>query len=94
MPTEAENAAALKQFNDFIARTGGAAYPYNFTGPGGETSQGASGMTLRDYFAAQAMAGMLANGGGPQALWINDKPGNLARFSYERADAMLVERAK
>ena len=46
-----------------------------------------SGMTLRDYFAAKAMQGMLAeNGGG--ALHNT----NLSDFAYLIADAMLKAR--
>lgn len=48
------------------------------------------GMTLRDYFAAKAMAALIANnwpihGGAKNAI---------ANVSYEMADAMLEERAK
>ena len=46
-----------------------------------------TGMTLRDYFAAKALQGMLAeNGGGPM------RNNTLAEFSYEIADAMLKAR--
>lgn len=47
-----------------------------------------NGMTLRDYFAAKAMAGFLASE--------TDAPtfGQLAKFAYQCADAMLAERAK
>jgi hypothetical protein len=55
------------------------------------------GMSLRDYFAAQAMAGMLTNGHGPTAFWIIDKPRDgrlpLTEKAYQIADAMLAERA-
>ena len=43
-----------------------------------------NGMTLRDYFAAKAMQGMLAENGGGATH--ND---DLAKFAYEMADAML-----
>jgi len=46
------------------------------------------GMTLRDYFAGQAMAGMLAS---PS---VNSKAGVLAGACYEQADNMLKERTK
>jgi len=44
-----------------------------------------SGMTLRDYFAGQVMAGMAANDASAQdrALW-----------AYEMADAMLAARER
>jgi len=47
------------------------------------------GMSLRDYFAAKAMQGIISNPGGPAPKW--DK---VARDSYAAADAMLEERSK
>ena len=47
-----------------------------------------SGMTLRDYFAAKAMAALLST---PEAF---DAPVlGIARAAYEQADAMLTQRA-
>lgn len=43
------------------------------------------GMTLRDWFAGQALAGLLVNGGG--ATWDTD-----ATDAYKAADAMLTAR--
>ena len=43
------------------------------------------GMTLRDYFAAKAMQGMLAC---PGSIRVNDD----ANFAYQMADAMLKAR--
>jgi hypothetical protein len=45
------------------------------------------GMTLRDYFAAQAVQGICASG--PSEDWTNDQ---LAAEAYELADAMLKAR--
>ena len=48
-----------------------------------------SGMTLRDYFAAKAMQGMVAN----PSYSINDwSKRDIAIQSYEMADAMLKAR--
>ena len=44
------------------------------------------GMDLRDYFAAKAMQGLLANG--------NTRGANLIRLSYQIADEMMEERNK
>jgi len=45
------------------------------------------GMSLRDYFAAKAMQGMLSDPkSGSQSI--------VARYAYEVADAMLEERKK
>jgi len=48
-------------------------------------------MTLLDYFAGQAMAGMLANAG-----FSKDFPcdGDLAQDAYEKADAMIAEKRR
>lgn len=45
------------------------------------------GLTMRDYFAAKAMQGMLSENSGIR--YSND---DLGRFSYELADAMLKAR--
>lgn len=70
--------------------TGGYAYPTSIQEAGGTGI--VYGMTLRDYFAAQSLAGLLGrswdthNNTGEQviAMW--------ARSAYAVADAMLVER--
>lgn len=48
----------------------------------------ACGMSLRDYFAAQALSGVMADPNG----W--NRPANTAANAYDYADAMLAERAK
>lgn len=50
------------------------------------------GMSLRDYLAAKAMQGMLADM--PKLLHGFNWQENVARASYEIADAMLAEREK
>ena len=47
------------------------------------------GMTLRDYFAAKAMAALIRTLGDMPAV-----PHGLTRDAYEMADAMLLEREK
>ena len=47
------------------------------------------GMTLRDYFAAKAMQGMLAGTLTPEAIWSQDE---VAETAYNVADAMLKAR--
>ena len=49
-----------------------------------------SGMTLRDYFAAKAMQGILASNDIPSA-WT---PERTAYECYDMANAMLAERSK
>ena len=48
------------------------------------------GMTLRDYFAAKAIAGICAH----RDSWGLTSPHALAALAYNIADAMLAERAK
>lgn len=88
-------------------KTGGAAFP----SPGvvlhsgtREQQQGAyEGMSLRDYFAAKTMQGLLsvlANPAGAEAVLCRatqlgvDVETLLSSDSYKVADAMLAERAK
>lgn len=61
---------------------GGPAFPHHFT----QDSVGdCKGMTLRDYFAAKAMQGFLAN---PERSNTRD----VAKWAYSAADAMLAAR--
>ncbi len=48
------------------------------------------GMSLRDWFAGQALAGMLANSEGNRNL--NEEQWSL--YAYTQADAMIAERNK
>jgi hypothetical protein len=68
-----------KMIND-----GGPAFPR--TGSDGHT-QPQSGMTLRDYFAAAALQGLMAKME-PE----NQLEHHIAKWSYEAADAMLKVR--
>lgn len=69
--------------------TGGQAFPAS--GHPGQQFIQQEGMTLRDYFAAKAMQGMLANPG----MWdlINEKHAqSVAIDAFQVADAMLKAR--
>lgn len=57
---------------------------------------GAPGMTLRDYFAGQAMSGMLAWAGDEASgSWnTNATSDDIAQMAYKHADAMLAARSK
>jgi hypothetical protein len=56
--------------------------------PTGSFYHAYDGMTLRDYFAGQALAGFCANKDAAH----NTSPFTLARGAYSIADAMLDER--
>lgn len=72
-------------------RTGGPAFPVPRPDMTihGQTIEETQGMTLRDYFAASALQGILAHPNGIAGLW-----GLAAEHAYKAADAMLAERKK
>ena len=51
-----------------------------------------TGMTLRDWFAGQALAGLTASDSG-DAIW-NGWAAATAKAAYQMADAMLAERER
>lgn len=71
------------------ANNGGPAFPVTPTDRSGQIGPTEFGMTLRDYFAAKAMQGIDAN-----AQFSKSTATDIARWSYEQADAMLAEREK
>jgi hypothetical protein len=72
--------------HDMTTNTGGAAFPYAAV----HGCNGEYGMTLRDYFAAKAMQGLIASAN-QKGLYA--PPDNeLASAAYELADAMLKAR--
>jgi len=66
-----------------VIRGGEMAFPLHNTGHGAPYDEG---MTLRDYFAAKAMQGLLSDGVGS----LSDE--ELADWAYKLADAMLKHR--
>ena len=66
---------------------GGSAFPSTQYVSGISPTGHSVGMTLRDYFAAKAMQGMMANS------W-NSNYGDWAEHAYIMADAMLKAREK
>ena len=73
--------------------TGGPAFPGTQYAGGISPTGHATGMDLRDYFAAKAMQGFLAgdamlNESDTSKEWLN----NIADAAYEMADAMLKAR--
>lgn len=70
--------------------TGGSAFPYSALMPSGPTMFADSeGMTLRDYFAAKAMQGLLELAPKDKQQWTNKLT---AETAYKMADAMLEAR--
>ncbi len=74
------------------------AFPYQFVA--NEDSEENRGLSLRDYFAAKAMQGIVTNSSFHDATFITaQKQGRsvgelIAAVSFEYADAMLSERLK
>lgn len=79
---------------------GGQAFPQPVTvGPNDDLYPAYPGMTLRDWFAGQALAGLCANPGGPfqsnpMSGWgmANCGIDDVARQAAALADSMLAER--
>ncbi len=70
---------------------GGPAFPCEVLVDQCGTKSTWEGMTLRDYFAAKAMQGLLAQSGGTAH---SSNVGLGAEYAYKMADAMLAERNK
>lgn len=50
-------------------------------------------ISLRDYFAGQAIQGMLSNGFIPKVTWVDGNPEyDYVKAAYTIADKMLIER--
>lgn len=72
---------------------GGAAFPSVCLGDPGHPSS-LPGMSLRDWFAGQALAGMMANANIPfSADYAECEPAQIASAIYDIADASIAERA-
>lgn len=71
-------------------KTGGATFPAS--GRPGKQHLSQEGMTLRDYFAAKAMQGILVNTERNEFSF--GKVDEIASKAYELADAMLRAREK
>lgn len=84
--------------------TGGPAYPTRDYWDDAERNKHEHGMTLRDWFAGQALAGVMASaeehftgdGKSEKAIadWHDRVETNWATFCYRMADAMIAERSK
>ena len=70
-------------------KTGGPAFPTDNAHQNGPNTFHFEGMTLRDYFAAKAMQGLLA---GLLADRMDVKWQNIAIDAYRQADAMMKAR--
>jgi len=76
---------------------GGAAFPTkNWQQPAIRASGYSEGMSLRDYFAAKAMVGLIMRDdmGAFNFLTFSDDPVRFALWAYDIADAMLKAREK
>lgn len=66
---------------------------YNNGGPAFPITAGNAvyghGMTLRDWFAGQALAGIMTN-----SMWVRQDSSEVVLSAYRLADAMIVAREK
>lgn len=56
---------------------------------GSLTNAGSMGLSMRDWFAGQALAGMMAN-----PLWDKENPDDMAWSAYKHANEMMEARKK
>ena len=79
-----------------MSNNGGSAFPYSALSPDGpKVYEDSEGMSLRDYFAAVALQGLIAagtNGTVSDRTWTF--PELRSKFAYEYADEMLKAREK
>ncbi len=72
--------------------TGGPAFPTkNYQSVVPVSTGYSEGISVRDYFAAKAMQGLIEATVGPETVWTPDE---LAESAYILADAMLSQREK
>ena len=71
-----------------MSSNGGPAYPVKYQDGAGGYEQ-ADGISIRDYFAAAAMQGLLA-----YPIPSNPTSDVIAEWAYEQADAMLAARER
>lgn len=76
-----------------IAYDGGPAFPVGFA-PDGSPDGVSCGMTLRDWFAGQALAALLSSPEDANSRSARLNPTMAAGWSYEFADAMLAARER
>lgn len=86
VPTPNTGAAISAAAEQKQHRTGGAAFPRPTSDMPGQV-----GMHLRDYFAGQALVGLLAAYAGGEERFPAD--GKAAQWAYEYADAMIAHRS-
>lgn len=79
---------------DYMKDTGGSAFPVQaFIHPNGNVIYGENGMTLRDYFAGQALNGIMSGNSFPGKSG-SELCDTVAIACYSVADAMIAERGK
>lgn len=69
---------------------GGPAFPSDKACESFQCRKPSNGMSLRDWFAGQALAGLLAGGPAGDEFGVN----HFAKAAFYQADAMLAERSR
>jgi hypothetical protein len=78
------------QDGTLLMAVGGPAFPHSYEVMPSVERHTYTGMTLRDYFAAKAMVGILANDSNPGP----EQVPHIVASAYILADAMLSQREK
>lgn len=73
--------------------TGGPAFPCETPVAGGGTYY-TSGLTIRDYFAGQALQGLLASDAQVPLPTIEEIAAHFAKIAFIYADAMIAQRER
>lgn len=76
-----------------IRKDGGAAFPCHTNPRPDHLADAPQGMSLRDYFAANAMQAMISTAGAPCLLGLEGRDHYTANAAYKMADAMLAARS-
>jgi hypothetical protein len=83
-----QHVPAYQKDDEMTKETGGPAFPYLETGDCGQRE----GMTLRDYFAAKAVPGLVVAGRFKAGMDQKPESTQYAESAYKIADAMLRAR--
>ena len=77
-----------------MIETGGPAFPRTSSGMQPDYAEAQRGMSIRDFFAGQALIGLVMSMGAAAGIGFKLAPDVLAGHCYVVADAMLHERRK
>ncbi len=83
---------AEQRYNSALEEGQNPAFPVSASEYGGHGT--CFGLTIRDYFAAKALQGLITTAGAPCLLGVGGCENETASTAYKLADAMLAARVK